>query len=90
MSHSASTVADVMALISCLKNALCPTLVGSSESDSSPLHDLNSDDESEDYQKELVQETIAQLSDENYEIASVAVAEDEKPTKKRKRAQTPL
>ncbi|KAK7075106.1 hypothetical protein SK128_000397 [Halocaridina rubra] len=37
----------------------------------------------------LVQGTIAQLCDENYEIASVAVAEDEKPTKKRKRDDSP-
>ncbi|KAK7069106.1 hypothetical protein SK128_019498, partial [Halocaridina rubra] len=37
----------------------------------------------------LVQGTVAQLCDEIYEIANVAVAEDEKPTKKRNRDESP-
>ncbi|KAK7075897.1 hypothetical protein SK128_023097, partial [Halocaridina rubra] len=37
----------------------------------------------------LVQGTVAQLGDKNYMIVSVAVAENEKPTKKRKRDDSP-
>lgn len=44
MSDSASTVADVIPLVVCLKNALQPTFV-----ESAPL-DLDSDDECQDYQ----------------------------------------
>lgn len=79
MSESASTVADVIPLILCLKNALQPTTV-----ESAPL-DLDSDDENQDdyqkgveiidYMKETMKADIAKRFagleiDNNYRVAT--------------------